>query len=138
MAGTIDAWLGEQQAGGDGLRFWVSSEVVEPTRFHGVRSWKTVHIEPFDYALVRVNSLTESGEPVSKLWKVCFGLGPDGTRPITRLVDAADESMPPSSWPSGRRACCRRSSVGRRRKRRKNSKNSPGGSARRRTRPSGS
>ncbi len=77
------------------MRFWAYHEAVEPTRFHAVRSWKTIHIEPFDHALVRVDSLTEGGDPIAKLWKIYLGIGRDGDRLITRIVDAADESMPP-------------------------------------------
>jgi tetratricopeptide (TPR) repeat protein len=95
VAETIEGWLREQKEGGDGLRFWASSEVVDPTRFHSVRSWKTIHIEPFDHALVQVDSLTEEGDPISKLWKIYLGMGRDGARLITRIVDAADESVPP-------------------------------------------
>ena len=96
VAETVEAWLADQKQGGDGLRFWASHEAVELVQFHCVRSWKTVHIEPFDHALVRVDSLTEKGEPVSKLWKIYLGIERNGDRLITRIVDAADGSMPPA------------------------------------------
>jgi hypothetical protein len=96
VAETVEAWLADQKQGGDGLRFWASHEAVEPVQFHCVRSWKTVHIEPFDHAVVRVDALTERGEPVSKLWKIDLGIERNGDRLITRIVDAADGSMPPA------------------------------------------
>jgi hypothetical protein len=95
VAATINAWLRAQKTGGDCSRYWVSSEAVEPTRFHQIRSWKIVHIEPFDYALVQMESLSEAGELFSKLWKVHLGIDRHGARLITRVVDAADESAPP-------------------------------------------
>ena len=96
VAETIEAWLRELKTGGDGLKFWASGEVVEPIEFYSVRFWQTMHIEPYSHALVRVDSQTDEGEPVSMLWKIYLGMDRDGTRPITRVVAAADESMPSS------------------------------------------
>jgi tetratricopeptide (TPR) repeat protein len=96
VAGTIDAWLKDLKAGGDGLSFWAPNDSVEPIQFHSVRFWQTIAIDPFSHALVRVDSQTDEGEPISKLWKICFGTDRDGARPITRVVDAADESAPPA------------------------------------------
>ena len=94
VAGVIEGWLKEQRKGGDGFRFWASGDVVEPTQFYSVRSWKVIHIEPFDHAIVEVDSLTEGGEAISKLWKIYLGIGPGGERLITRIVDGADSSPP--------------------------------------------
>jgi tetratricopeptide (TPR) repeat protein len=96
VAATIEAWLRELKIGGDGLKFWASGEVVEPLEFYSVRFWQMMHIEPYSHALVRVDSQTDEGEPVSKLWKIYLGMDRDGTRPITRVVAAADESTPSS------------------------------------------
>lgn len=95
VAEIIEAWLNEQKDGRDGLQFWASGETVEPIWFHSVRSWKTIHVEPFDHALVEVDSLSQGGDLVTKIWKISFGLSRDGAPLITRVVDAADESLPP-------------------------------------------
>ena len=97
VARLIDGWLKEQKEGGEGLSFWSSSEGVEPMRFHEVRSWKTIQIEPFECALVRVDSLSEAGYPNSQVWKVHVGTNFDGTRVITKVMDPEELSPPPPS-----------------------------------------
>ena len=93
-AELVEGWLREQKKGGDGLRFWAPGELIEPAQFHAVRSWKMIHVEPFDHALVQVDSRTAGGDPVSRLWKVSLGMGPDRAPLITRIVDAGDLSPP--------------------------------------------
>jgi tetratricopeptide (TPR) repeat protein len=97
VAGIIESWLKDQRKGGDGFQFWASGDVVEPTQFYSVRSWRVIHIEPFDHAIVEVGSLTEGGEAISKVWKIYLGIGQGGAQLITRIVDAGDGSPPSPS-----------------------------------------
>ena len=106
-AELVEGWLDEQKKGGDGLRFWALGELIEPAQFHAVRSWKIIHVEPFDHALVQVDSQTAGGDPVSKLWKVSLGMGPDRAPLITRSSMLAICRRPHTFWPGSWRALAR-------------------------------
>ena len=75
--------------------FRVPSEVVERRHFTPFAPGRRSTSNRSIMRLVQVDSLTEEGDPISKLWKVYLGMGRDGARLITRIVDAADESVPP-------------------------------------------